>query len=281
MQRELDYRLSEEDYRDWIHWSLSENPRNNRKIMAIGLFLALTIFVMSGGIRASQGDFSKLLPNIAIVLIAGGILLMGMSQKHQEKLIWKRSGLERLKMRDEFPTVHLTANETSLRIDAQTASGEQHTSFSYKEIFEIRETPQLILLRTLKAWQFVAKSAFADEADKDEFVRFLQEKIEDAAAHPENYPTEKEAAEKARAEEAEREAEERRAETGSGGLPAEPEDTSPAITRVDTSRMGTIGKLAHMVTSDVEKTAEEPKAEPAEEPGETPAKEPAEDMEKF
>ena len=196
MRREFDYRLAEEDYRNWIHWSLTENPRKNRKIMAVVLFLALTAFGMSSGYRAAQGDITKLIPNSVIVLITAAVLYFGMSQKHQEKLIWKRSGLERLKMRDEFPSVHLTVEDGLIRVDAAGQGDERHTSFSYKEIFEVREIERLVLLRTEKAWQFIAKSGFADEAEKDEFVRFIKEKIADAAEHPENYPTEKELAQR-------------------------------------------------------------------------------------
>ena len=255
MQKELNYRLAEEDYRNWIHWSLTENPQKNRKFMAVALFIGLSFFLLSSGYRAAEGDITKMVPNIVIMLIVAGVLLVGMSQKHQEKLIWKRSGLQRLKMRDEFPTVHLVAEEGLLRIDARGAEDdERHTSFSYKEIFEIREIERLILLRTQKAWQFIAKSAFADDTEKDEFIRFLQEKIDDAAAHPENYPTEKEMEQAEKEAEAAKAAEERAARIAAGEiLPEEEEDRdadAPQITRVDTSRMGSIGKLAHMVTAD-------------------------------
>ena len=259
MPRELDYRLQEEDYRNWIHWSLTENPRKNRKIMAIVLFIALGIFLLSSGLRAANGDITKLLPNVVIMAIVGVVLVLGMSQKHQEKLIWKRSGLERLKMRDEFPSVHLTVGDTKLCVDAQGQGDERHTSFSYKEIFEVREIERLVLLRTEKAWQFIAKSGFADDAEKDEFIRFISEKIADAKEHPENYPTEKELEQKAREEEAAKEAEERERRIAAGEITEESaaDEDAPQITRVDTSRMGSIGKLAHMVTADVEDAPEE------------------------
>ena len=265
MPRELDYRLQEEDYRNWIHWSLTENPRKNRKIMAGVLFVALSIFLLSSGLRAANGDITKLLPNVVIMAIVGVVLVLGMSQKHQEKLIWKRSGLERLKMRDEFPSVHLTVGDTKLCVDAQGQGDERHTSFSYKEIFEVREIERLVLLRTDKAWQFIAKSGFADDAEKDEFIRFISEKIADAKEHPENYPTEKELAQKAADEEAAKKAEERERRIAAGEITEEAaaDEDAPQITRVDTSRMGSIGKLAHMVTADVE-DAPEAAAETAE-----------------
>lgn len=274
MRREFDYRLAEEDYRNWIHWSLTENPRKNRKIMAVVLFLALTAFVMSSGYRAAQGDITKLIPNIVIVLITAAVLYFGMSQKHQEKLIWKRSGLERLKMRDEFPSVHLTVEDGLIRVDAAGQGDERHTSFSYKEIFEVREIERLVLLRTEKAWQFIAKSGFADEAEKDEFVRFIKEKIADAAEHPENYPTEKELAQRQAEQEAAEKAEERERRIAAGEiLPEETKEApgdAPQITRVDTSRMGSIGRLAHMVTADVEDIPENtPEEAPEEEKAES------------
>ncbi|MBO6270873.1 MAG: hypothetical protein J6N19_17225, partial [Clostridium sp.] len=105
----------------------------------------------------------------------------------------------------------------------------------------------------------IAKSGFADDAEKDEFIRFISEKIADAKEHPENYPTEKELEQKAREEEAAKEAEERERRIAAGEITEESaaDEDAPQITRVDTSRMGSIGKLAHMVTADVEDAPEE------------------------
>ena len=60
--------------------------------------------------------------------------------------------------------------------------------YSFKDILGILEIERLFLLETKdKTWQFVAKSAFESQEKMQEFYAFMEERIEDAKAHPEKY----------------------------------------------------------------------------------------------
>ena len=63
--------------------------------------------------------------------------------------------------------------------------------YQYTALSEILELERLILLKTADGgYQFVAKKAFASQEEQEAFKTFLQEKMEDAKAHPENYKLE-------------------------------------------------------------------------------------------
>lgn len=183
--KDINYSLQEEDYRSYIRWSLREHPQKGKKIAAAVLFALLALILLSQTVKANGADVRRILQSSAVVLVIGVILVLGMSPKRQEQIIWRRSGLNRLKLKG-FPQVHMICDDKYVRMIVP--SEEMDNRFSYKDIESVSEIERLVLLKTRGAWNFVAKTAFADEAEKDDFMSFVREKIEDAAAHPENYP---------------------------------------------------------------------------------------------
>ena len=125
------------------------------------------------------------------------------------------------------------------------AAQEMTKTYSYSDIEQMVEIERMYLLETNeKTWQFVAKSAFSSEEEQKQFESFMNEKLADAKENPEEYPSVTKNPENA--ENAEK------AEGGALHQNAALEDDvveadEPEITRVDTSHMGKIGKMAHFI----------------------------------
>ena len=128
------------------------------------------------------------------------------------------------------------------------------------DIEQMVEIERMYLLETNeKTWQFIAKSAFSSEEEQKQFETFMNEKLADAKENPEEYPSVTKNPENAENQEG-----------GALHQNAALEDDvveadEPEITRVDTSHMGKIGKMAHFIGSqaaDEEETDEPEKAEP-------------------
>ena len=173
-------------------------------------------------------------------------------------MIWKRSGLKNLEKTGNFPVVHLTLDEKTLTMTV--AAQEMTKTYSYSDIEQMVEIERMYLLETNeKTWQFIAKSAFSSEEEQKQFETFMNEKLADAKENPEEYPSVTKKP--------------KNAENQEGGAlhqNAALEDDvveadEPEITRVDTSHMGKIGKMAHFIgnqAADEKETDEPEKAEP-------------------
>ena len=157
-------------------------------------------------------------------------------------MIWKRSGLKIWKKTGNFPVVHLTLDEKTLTMTV--AAQEMTKTYSYSDIEQMVEIERMYLLETNeKTWQFIAKSAFSSEEEQKQFETFMNEKLADAKENPEEYPSVTKIRKMRRI---------RRA-VPCIRTPRLRDDVveadEPEITRVDTSHMGKIGKMAHFIGS--------------------------------
>lgn len=230
--QKLVYRLAKEDYLNWIHWNVRR--RNLKKVQRITLivYAAFWIFYMGMNIAAKKEPASLISTGI-MMLILGGIMCYAVSARHQERVIWKRSGLQKLEKKDGFPTVELTLEETGIIVKVPDQESKE---FSYADISEIREIERLFLLAASdQSWHFVAKSAFDSQEEMEAFKTWMEEKIEDAKEHPEKYKKSEKIEESSDSEE--------KIEMISG-LEEEVE-----IEPVDTQNMGKVGKMAHIMAA--------------------------------
>lgn len=239
--QELNYQLAKEDYLDWIHWNVGrQNLKKMQKITLLVYIAFLAVYL--GGNIAAKKEPIYLISNLIIVLLLGGFMFYTVSAKNQERIIWKRSGLKKLEKRGGFPTIRLILGEEGVTM---LAPDDVKKEYSYADISEVEETSRLFLLGASdKTWQFVAKSAFENEEQMEMFRTFMNEKIEDAKEHPEKY---------VKAEESGEEGSENRKAPLIDEAAVEPDDISgeePVIIEpVDTSNMGKIGKMAHLMAS--------------------------------
>lgn len=248
--QELKYQLEKEDYFDWIHWNVGrQNLGKMKKITAIiyGVFLVIYL----GSSIASKADPISLIGTILFVAVLGGFMFYIVSAKHQERVIWKRSGLKKLEKTVGFPFVNLTVREDGITMEVP---GQVCKDYPYTELSGLEETERLFLLGASdKTWQFVAKSAFESPEKLDEFKAFVNEKIEDAKEHPEKYRKEEEIES---GDTLERVGTDEYSEnTGSVSYEAE------SIDPVDTSSMGKIGKMAHIMAALAAENANDDAAE--------------------
>lgn len=274
--QELKYQLQKEDYLDWIHWNVGRQNLKKAKIMTAVIFAIFVVVYVGSGIAAGKTPAGVLSSLILVVILGAGMFYI-ISPKHQEKVIWRRSGLKRLEKTAGFPVINLSVRDTRVVMDAP---GGVHKEYSYTELNEIEETERLFLLGAAdKTWQFVAKTAFTSQEEQREFKLFIEEKIADAKENPEKYRKGKEAAEigtAAHVADA--------AHTDAPSTDAEPANTAESgdeweaeavkIEPVDTSNMGKIGKMAHIMAAMAAENAEK---EPEEETAEKAADKAAED----
>ena len=165
----------------------------------------------------------------------------------------------------------------------EVAAQKLSKTYGYSEIVEVTETSRLYLLETTdKTWQFVAKSGFGSEEEKETFIAILNAKIAAAKENPEEYSQEamKQEETPLTSEGATPEGE---IAEGTGAaenesteaLTAGADEDAVEIEPVDTSNMGKIGKMAHimaaMAAEAAEASEEAETAEASEE--EDPAKE--------
>lgn len=252
--RELTYHLQKEDYMDWIHWNVRRQNQRKVHIATLIVYIIFLVLYIGGNI------ISKKPP----LVIASSVVMMGflgvfmfyiVSEKHQSQIVWKRSGLKKLEKTDGFPTVQLTVGEDGLTM---VVPDEIHKEYSYADIKEIQEIDRLFLLAAASdgTWQFVAKSAFENEAQISEFKKFMEEKIADAKENPEKYR---------KAEEEKEEEAEAPVMGYSVSYSSDEGDEEVEIAPVDTSNMGKIGKMAHIMAAMEERSAWEESQEQAEE----------------
>lgn len=283
--QELKYQLQKEDYLDWIHWNVGRQNLKKAKIMTAVIFAIFVVVYVGSGIAAGKTPAGVLSSLILVVILGAGMFYI-ISPKHQERVIWRRSGLKRLEKTAGFPVINLSVRDTRVVMDAP---GGVHKEYSYTELNEIEETERLFLLGAAdKTWQFVAKTAFTSQEEQREFKAFIEEKIADAKENPEKYRKGKEAAEIGTAAHVADAESTDAARMDAGSTNTESTNTAESgdeweaeavkIEPVDTSNMGKIGKMAHIMAAMAAENAEkEPEEETAEEAAEKAAEKAAED----
>lgn len=183
--KELNYRLIKEDYKNWIHWNVAQHDSKKMKIVS-AVFFVIFAFLFLGRSFALAGNFKANAGPVLVLLMVSAAMYYTISPQNQERVIWKRSGLGRLEKAGRFPEVKLTILEKGITIEV--AAENVRNAYSFKDILGILEIERLFLLETKdKTWQFVAKSAFGSQEEMQEFYAFMEERIEDAKAHPERY----------------------------------------------------------------------------------------------
>lgn len=277
--RKLTYQLVKEDYKSWIHWNVVRHESPKTKMISIAVYVAFVALFLGRNIVTGRGNLLVMLNSVFFALLVGGMMFYMTSTHNQERIVWKKSGLGRLEKENRFPVVELTILDKGIVMEV-AAEGVKN-EYSFKDILGILEIERLFLLEASnKTWQFVAKTAFESREEMEEFRSLMEEKIEDAKEHPENYVSGK--------------AEDTASETvpdagtedvpGENGRPAEgpaseigetdvsrteeTQEPEVAIEPVDTSRMGKIGKMAHiMAAENNEKTETEAEGDAAQAAG--------------
>ena len=167
--KELKYRLIKEDYKNWIRWNVARHDSKKLKI-ASAIFFVIFAFLFLGRSFALAGNFKANIGPVLVLTMVGAAMYYTISPQNQES----------------FPDVKLTILEKGITIEV-AAEGVRN-EYSFKDILGILEIERLFLLETKdKTWQFVAKSAFESQEKMQEFYAFMEERIEDAKAHPEKY----------------------------------------------------------------------------------------------
>lgn len=252
IMRELNYQLVMEDYKSWLHWNVVRNQKSKMKTIASIAYVVFVIFITIRNFKATGGNIMAIVPSIVIAVLMGVLLFYGTSVSYQEKMLFKRSGLKNMEKSGQFPTIHIELKDTSMEVTATNAKETAKNEFSYRDFVSVQEIDRLYLLEMgNRTWQFIALSAFADEEEKAAFRSFMEEKIADAKVNPAKYALVKKAGEDAD------ESAPDGSETAGGSLTSgadgsgesDEADDVPRIQPVDTSRMGKIGKMAHIMAA--------------------------------
>lgn len=246
--QEYKYQLQKDDYLDWIHWNVARQDMKKAKMISTLIFVGFSIFYIVSSVTSGKG-MAAMLSSLVTLGLLGCMMFYMISARNRERMIWKRSGLKRLEKTNSFPKIILTIEKNGFTMEVPN---QARNEFSYADISEIEETPRLFLLGTAdQRWQFVAKTAFSDPSEAQQFKSMMLEKIEDAKAHPERY---------------EKEEQEQLSADGAGDASKDDEiyleESDGNVEPVDTSSMGKIGKMAHIMAAlnseeDVEKAASE------------------------
>lgn len=263
--KEYTYQLEKDDYREWIQWNIKKHDQKKTRYITVGVMLALLAMTLIGNL-SSGAPLAAVLGSSTMFLVLGAVMLYFISPQNQERMIYKKSGLKKMEQTG-FPTVNLILREDGFDLYGSNRTEEQ-MHYQYTALSEILELERLILLKTADGgYQFVAKKVFESQEAKEEFLTFLQEKMEDAKAHPENYSLKNEE------DEAEKERISRVWEEGY------------VVRNKNTEGLGKIGQMAHILAPAGEeealeensRTEKSDESETAEIQEETPALEKAED----
>lgn len=255
------YKLGKEDYQSWVRWNVERNYSAKKRKTTILVFIALVAAFIIGGTVTGR-SLASTLPTLVMGLVMGGFILYTTSFQGQVKMVWKRSGLSKLEQTGNYPTVTLTLKDKGLLMEAANQGFSK--AYGYKDIVGIEEIDRLFLLETTdKTWQFVAKSGFESREAMDEFAAFIKEKMAAAKEEPEAYSREAMEAQENGTETPDGllSGEDGAGRQGSGkedgrhmeegteeGSAADAED-EVVIRHVDTSNMGKIGKMAHIMAA--------------------------------
>ena len=258
--RELEYPLVKEDYKDWIHWNVEKNYSEKKRRKTLLIYAVIIVAFVAMSIVTGKG-LNGVIPTLLLGVAMGWYLMRTTSFQSQEKMIWKRSGLEKLDRTGNYPTVHLTLKDRGLVMSV--AQQDVTKVYGYRDLVSVVEIERLFLLETAdKTWQFVAKSAFESREEMEQFLTFINEKIAAAKEDPESYSQEA-------VQRQENEEENTDGESGAGeGLDSsdsaadtaaetEEEEDAVVIEHVDTSNMGKIGKMAHIMAAMAAEAEEE------------------------
>ncbi len=225
--KEYTYQLEKDDYREWIRWNIKKHDQKKTRYITVGVMLALLAMTLIGNL-SSGAPLAAAIGSSLMFLGLGGIMLYFTSPQNQERMIYKKSGLKKMEQTG-FPTVNLVLREDGFDLYGSKRTEEQ-MHYQYTALSEVLELERLILLKTADGgYQFVAKKAFESKEEKEEFLTLLQEKMEDAKAHPENYSLKNEE------DEAEKERISRVWEEGY------------VVRNKNTEGLGKIGQMAHIL----------------------------------
>lgn len=258
--REIVYRLETADYKNWIQWNVKRNYSEKARKKTIVIFVVMVAVLMVVGLVVGK-NISSMIPTLLLGIVGGVYIIRSTSTEAQEKMLWKRTGLSKLEKSGNYPEVRLELLESGLIMHAENQGMVK--MYGYKEIVSIEEIERMFLLETTeKTWQFVAKSAFADEEEQNAFRSLIEAKIEAAKEDPECYSQEAmEREKKAAAGETEQPAEAVDSADAAPEQEAQMDEDAVEIQHVDTSNMGKIGKMAHIMASMAPEQEEEPAAE--------------------
>lgn len=275
--QEISYNLVKEDYQEWIHWNVERGYSAKRKYLVYGVLIIMMVLMFAVNGEKIFSDPKSLTTTGFMVALVAVIGIRGTSKKSQEKMLWRRSGLEKMERQGRLPHVIFSAGERACCLKITNLGSEHY--LSYREMESVEEMERLIMVKeNSNTWQIIAKSGFESEEEMKRFLDFLKAKVEDAKANPDNYPEKGDAAKAAFLEEI---GEAPAGAAGQENVPAVPEEagavgtiaagqavsepegtaseadiaTRPAPARrknVDTSNMGKLGKMAHFVNPEVE-----------------------------
>ncbi|MBS6517021.1 MAG: YcxB family protein [Clostridium sp.] len=235
--KEYTYQLEKDDYREWIQWNIKKHDQKKLRYITVGVMMALLAMTLIGNLSAGA-PLAAAIGSSAMFLGLGAIMLYFISPQSQERMIYKKSGLKKME-KTGFPTVNLILREDGFDLYGSNKAEEQ-MHYQYTALDEVLELERLILLKTTDGgYQFVAKKAFASQEEQEEFKTFLQEKREDAKAHPEHYSLKNEEDEAAK---------ERNSRVWEEGY---------VVRNKNTDGLGKIGQMAHILApSDGEESEE-------------------------
>lgn len=286
--QQLHFQYAPDDYRSWIRFQMRRGGQQKKKMFAFILYAILLVILIYQRLNPKEGVTQTpqdLLVTLGIALVIGLVLFFGMSEKHQEKLIFRRSGVEKAAREGKLPKITMTVRDDCIRAEQAGMEGAQ--LISYRDIKEIIDFENLFILNAGKQCELLPKSAFADDEEREAFRTFIQAKIDDVKANPDKYPTVTELRNAENRANAAAKAAEEGIPVTAEGIPVAEDDGSidvdeSAVTRVDTSHMGRLGKIAHMVAADAgedrtvrePEVPSEPEAENQEPEAESPVPEP-------
>ncbi len=164
-----EYKLTAEDYRDWIMFNLTTKKRRMVRLCCLAAYL-LFAFCMTVRVILAGADARASVPVLLAVIVIGILVIRKLSDRQQFKLLWKQSGAERMEREKSFPRMILMYDSLGFTLEAKGSGKKDGCAWRDTTAFE--ETPRLFLIGTGKdMWQLVAKSAFRDEEQAAVFRR--------------------------------------------------------------------------------------------------------------
>jgi hypothetical protein len=234
---------------------MSQGSQRKKKILAYVMYAVLAVVIVVQAYRAGSGT-AGVLRSAGIVVAIGVFLVFSMSDKRQENMIVKRSGVDKAEKNGQLPHITLSAEDTGLFVTALGSDDkpEKRQAIGYPDILGVEETDRLILLQMKREYELVPKAAFADDAARDDFLSYVKEKVAAAKENPDAYKNSevlnRELKAAGQADDAPAEGDESGLEAPESQTGDDGEVKASDIDRVDTSGMGKLGKIAHMVAAE-------------------------------
>jgi hypothetical protein len=184
IQMSLEYMLTRDDYADWIIWNIRKRDKRKIRLYLWGIFAICAVAFL--GLTLVNGGKGDIPIALFLVVLCGAALVYGSSDKQQFRLMMKRTGVKKMEKENTFPHLNARFNEKGFEISARDQNYRRQ--FSYSDIKGIEESKRLILIQTdSNMYQMIAKSAFSTEESRQRFMKFLQERYEDARKNPLRY----------------------------------------------------------------------------------------------